>query len=140
MNARKIEDAIRGRLAFGYARSGGPGGQNVNKVETKVTARLPLEGLSFLSGELRRMVETRLANRINADGEIVVSVQETREQSRNKEIAVARIAELIAAAARKPKKRVRTKPSRAAREARLREKKQRSKSKRLRGKTGDLEG
>jgi ribosome-associated protein len=133
VTARAIEELIRARCRFSYARSGGPGGQNVNKVATKVTARLPLGALSFLDGDLRGLVETRLANRISAERQIVVAVQDTREQARNREIAVARLAELIAHAMVRPRKRVKTRATKSSREARLRAKKVRSAHKRLRG-------
>jgi ribosome-associated protein len=128
-----IEAIVRVRGTFTFARSGGPGGQNVNKVSSKVIARLPLEALQFLGAAGRALVETRLANRISADGEIVLAVQDTREQARNKEIAIARLSELVAHATLVQKRRVKTRPSRSAREARLRSKKVRSAHKRLRG-------
>jgi ribosome-associated protein len=133
VTARTIEELIRAHCQFSYARSGGPGGQNVNKVATKVIARLPLGVLSFLDADLRRLVETRLSGRIGAGTEIVVTVQDTREQARNREIAVQRLAELIAHAMIRPKKRVKTRVTRSSKEARLRVKKLRSAHKRLRG-------
>ena len=132
MTSHAIAEQIRDQCDFSYARSGGPGGQNVNKVASKVIARLPLSKMTFLPPESRAMVEMRLANRINAEREIVVAVQDTREQARNREIAVQRISELIAVAMRRPKKRVRTRPSRGAREARIRMKKLRSAAKQRR--------
>jgi ribosome-associated protein len=133
MTTAEVAAIVRARGSLSFARSGGPGGQNVNKVSSKVIARLPLNALAFLGRARRALVELRLANRISADREIVVSVQDTREQARNREIAIDRLAELIARASVVPKGRVKTRPSRGAREARLRSKKVRSAHKRLRG-------
>jgi ribosome-associated protein len=137
MNSAMLADAIGQLIRFSFARSGGPGGQNVNKVASKAVARLALEDLTFLTDAELRRVRSRLANRVTAEGDIVVAVQDTREQARNRDIAVQRVAELIARAMVKPKSRVKTRPSRAAREARLRVKKLRSADKRLRGPAGE---
>ena len=130
--AAEIAAVIRARGTFSFARSGGPGGQNVNKVSSKVIVHLPLEALHFL-GARRALVESRPANRVTADGEIVLTVQDTRDQGRNREIAIDRLSDLIARATVVQKGRVKTRPSRSAREARLRSKKVRSAHKRLRG-------
>jgi ribosome-associated protein len=132
MTAREISERVRPLCSFSFARSGGPGGQNVNKVASKVTARLSLCDLPFLTAGERARVEARLSHRIGAGGYLAVTVQDTRDQSRNREIAVERIGELIAAAMRKPKARRKTRPSAASREARLRAKKRRGADKRLR--------
>ena len=119
-------------IAESFILASGPGGQNVNKVSSKVVVRLPLEALDVLDGARRALVESRLANRISSDGHIVVSVQDTREQSRNREIAVERLADLISQAAVVPRSRGKTRPPRASREARLRSKRVRAERKKLR--------
>ncbi len=136
VTARQVEDLIRNRCAFSFARAGGPGGQNVNKVATKAVARLPLAALSFLDADARSRVRAHLAGRITAEGDLVVAVQDTREQSRNREIALARMAELIASAAKPPRPRRKTAPSAGAREKRLASKKKRAAAKKMRGRTG----
>jgi ribosome-associated protein len=133
MTSAEIEAVVRARAAFTFARSGGPGGQNVNKVSSKVIVRLSLDALQFLGVARRALVESRLANRITAEREIVLTVQDTRDQGRNRQIAVERLSELIARATVVQKGRVKTRPSRGAKEARLRSKKVRSAHKRLRG-------
>jgi ribosome-associated protein len=133
MTNGEIAEVIRARGSFSFARSGGPGGQNVNKVSSKVIVRLPLDALRFLGAARCALLSTRLAGRINAERELVLTVQDTREQSRNREIAIERLAALILHATVVRKGRVKTRPSRSAREARLRSKKVRSAHKKLRG-------
>jgi ribosome-associated protein len=126
MNLVELRNSIREGAALGYSRSGGPGGQNVNKVNTKVTLRIRLGDLAGLSeAELNRLRET-LAARITGEDEIVIAASEERSRRTNQERAFARTEALITASARFPKRRRSTKPSRAAQEQRLQ-------SKRLRG-------
>jgi ribosome-associated protein len=112
-----------GKVSF--SRSGGPGGQNVNKLNTKVTLRIRLVDLAGLSeAELIRLQEL-LSSRLSGDGEnkeLVIASSEERSQRINLERAYARVETLICAAARLPKKRRPAKPSRAARERRLQSK------------------
>jgi len=133
MTREELERQIRRWAAFTFARASGPGGQNVNKVSSKAVARLRLRDLSGLDREQRERLAARLGRRITAGGELLVSVQDTRDQARNRELALERMTELVAAALRRPRKRLRTRPSLGSREARLQAKRKRSEVKRRRG-------
>jgi len=133
MTARELEALVRRLAEFRFSRAGGPGGQNVNKVSSRVTARLALAALPGLDAEARGRLAARLGRRVNDEGVLSVNVQDTRDQARNRVIAVQRLTALLAAASRPPRRRKATRPSAGSRERRLTEKRQRSRLKRRRG-------
>jgi ribosome-associated protein len=120
-----------------FARSGGPGGQNVNKVNSKAIARLRLDSLRGLSHAEYERALSLLAPRLTKEGELLVQASEERDQPRNREAAIERLVAIVAGAGAIPKRRVPTKPGRAARERRLASKHARSDSKRNRGWSGE---
>lgn len=120
-------------LEFVASRSGGPGGQNVNKVSSRVTLRFDLERTTALSPEQRSRIRARLASRINKDGVLQVTSQVTRSQDLNREDAVTRFGELLRAALHQDKRRVATRATRSSKEQRLQEKKIRTQIKQARG-------
>jgi ribosome-associated protein len=119
MNTFLLRQYIRGASEIIFSRSGGPGGQNVNKLNTKVTLRLRLSDIAGLTDTELERARKILANRISSDDEIVISSDEERSQRTNLERAFFRVEALITAAARLPKHRRPSKPSKAAREQRL---------------------
>jgi ribosome-associated protein len=116
-----------------FVTAGGPGGQNVNKVATAVQIRWNVRKSHAFDDEQKWMIRRALANRINEDGELVLFIQTHRSQARNREEARERLVELLEKALVKPKKRVKTKPSRAQKERRLEGKAKRSQIKQNRG-------
>lgn len=127
--ALTIPDA---ELTVGFARSGGPGGQHVNKTETKVEIRWRPASSAVLSERDRAWLLERLADRLTGDGDIIVASSGTRSQKRNRDEARERLAEIIRAALARPKKRKKTRPSKGAVERRIQEKKHVSRRKRER--------
>lgn len=106
-------------LRFRAVRSSGPGGQNVNKVASKVELRVDLAAITGLSPDARARLRSLAAGRIDADGLLLVASQLTRDQSRNLEDARAKVRELVARALVAPKRRRATRPTRSSREKRL---------------------
>ena len=121
-------------LRFTYARSSGPGGQNVNKVSTKVVLHWNVEGSPSVPDEVRARFVERFRRRLTKDGDVVVRSQRFRDRDRNVADCLAKLRDMLLAAARPPKKRTRTRPTRAARERRFTEKRARGETKRERRK------
>lgn len=137
MNLERLRASIETGAELDFARSGGPGGQNVNKVNSKAIARIRLDQVEGLSAAETAQAALRLASRLTTAGELIVQADEERDQGRNREAAVARLVALIAGAARLAKPRRATKPTRGSKERRLASKRVRGSSKKLRRKPSE---
>ena len=133
----RVNDRISiplGEFAFDYVRSGGPGGQNVNKVATKAVLRWkPAESPSLPEATRRRLLR-KVGKSLNSEGELIVTSQRTRDRLRNVDDCLEKVRVLVLEAATPPKRRVATRPTRASKERRIESKKQRSTTKALRKK------
>lgn len=123
----------RAELTFRASRSGGPGGQHVNTSSTRVELVWKVASSPTLTEPQRARITERLANRINAEGELLLAESGSRSQAQNREAVTDRLVELLREALHVPKPRRKTRPPRAAHERRLESKKRRSETKRLRG-------
>ncbi|MBN1927087.1 MAG: aminoacyl-tRNA hydrolase [Prolixibacteraceae bacterium] len=121
-------------LTFSASRSSGPGGQNVNKVNTRVELRFSIVNSEILSDEEKELLQSRLKNKINILGELVITAQNNRSQLKNKQEAIDKFYAMLEKALTPRKKRKPTKPTQASVEKRLTEKRIKSEKKNMRGK------
>ena len=128
---RELAQWIADNGRFDFSRSGGPGGQNVNKVNTRATLRVPLAELPLTVDELSRL-RNRLAKRLTEAGEIVIHASDTRSQLQNRRLAADRLVSLLISALQERPKRRPTEPSQRARIRRLEAKRRRGEVKNMR--------
>ena len=114
---------------FTFMRSSGPGGQNVNKVNSKARLRWPVAASPSLDEAVKRRFLAKNARRLTSEGELILTSQRYRDQPKNVADCLEKLRELLLAAASPPKRRRKTKPSRAAKERRLKGKRERSERK-----------
>jgi ribosome-associated protein len=126
-------------LRFSFSRSSGPGGQNVNKVNSKVTLHWNVVNSAHLPREVRERFVARYQQRMTVDGDIVVYSQSHRDQNRNRLDCLEKLRQLILSVRHPPRSRRPTRPSRASRERRLREKHHKADKKRQRRRPPSLE-
>jgi len=140
MDAIVVTETVRvpaAALTMRAVRASGPGGQNVNKVASKVDLRVDLDAIEDLSDRARERLRVLALHRLDAKGRLQITSQATRDQSRNLQDARDKVRALVIAALREPKRRRASRPSTAARERRLESKKRRATIKRFRGRTDD---
>jgi ribosome-associated protein len=135
---RKISaDLLAGELVFTMSRSSGPGGQNVNKVNSKVTLQLDVGNSQVLTTEEKQTISEKLSSRMTGQGFLVLSAQDKRSQLQNKEEVISKFEKLMVKAFEKRKARKATKPSKSAVQKRIKKKKVQSEKKRWRQKPGE---
>ena len=127
--AQAIPDS---ELSWSFVRSGGPGGQNVNKVASKAVLRWDLEASPSLPPEVKTRLRTLQRRRVTTEGELIVTAQTWRDQEKNREECLEKLRAWIFEALKVPKPRRPTKPTRGSREARLQEKRRRAGTKQAR--------
>lgn len=119
------------------SRSGGPGGQHVNKSDTKITIRWNVKKTKALDEIKKNRVLKNLQSRLTTEGDLIIHSRSTRSQQQNKKNAIEKLVKILKKALLVPKKRMKTRTPKAIKEARLREKKQRSEIKKMRQKKID---
>ncbi|RLC63312.1 MAG: aminoacyl-tRNA hydrolase [Chloroflexi bacterium] len=119
-------------LEYDFIRASGPGGQHVNRSATAVQLRFDVANSPSLPDDVRKRLMRLAGNRLTDQGVLIIEAKRFRSQERNRQDAIGRLVELIRQAARKPKVRRKTRPTRASQERRLREKRRRSEIKRRR--------
>jgi ribosome-associated protein len=129
----EIEELIN-ELTFTMSRSSGPGGQNVNKVNTKVTLKFDVVNSSVLTAEQKEVLAKKLASRMTKNGVLILTAQDKRSQLQNKEAVLFKLDELLRKAFTPRKARKATKPGKAAVRERIKAKKHRSEKKQSRSK------
>lgn len=121
---------------FTYARSSGPGGQNVNKVNSKATLRWNLRGSPALPADVRERFLAAYGSRVTSEGDVLIVSQRYRDQAKNIDDCLAKLREMLAAVAVAPRKRRATRPTRGSKERRLKDKRASSARKQSRSTPG----
>lgn len=124
--------ADRADLRFGFSRSSGPGGQNVNKVNTKTELRISLSAIHGMSHRAFSRFRDAIRNRISAEDEVIITSDTERTQDANRHACLKKLRAILTASLKEPKIRKKTKPSRASKERRIKAKKVRSEVKSVR--------
>lgn len=125
---------LQSELSFSVSRSGGPGGQNVNKVNSKVTLKFDVAQSNVLTEEEKEVILRRLGARLTTDGVLILTSQESRSQLDNKQTVMLKFDSLLTKAFERKKPRKATKPSKGAVQKRIKNKKQHSEKKKWRQK------